>query len=715
MGGKELTPLTKLLNVLIILLFLVGGGRSAALAQASYTYSFHREAVPGPEAYRHSREVYGEDIGTGSFKEPEDLFVSSENLVYIADTGNHRIVVLDENLDLVKVLTGFETDGGHQQFRSPMGLFVTEAGDLYVADYGNGRVVVLNRQGELQKTIANPRDNELIPESFVFKPLRVVVDRSGRVYVIAEGVLEGLMEFDEFGAFSGFIGAPRVSPDPWDLLWRRFMTEEQKQRSVLFLPTEYSNADIDARGFIYTTVFGSTTETGQVIRKLNPSGADVLRRNGFTAPRGDVDVVFAEENLNATITGRSYLVDIVVRQHGIYSVLDLRRGRVFTYDDDGRLLYAFGAPTAEKGGLRVPSAIDTIGDSLLILEKGLNAVAVYEPTRYAEAIHAAIAHIQSGEYDEATEMWREVLRRNPNLDMAYSGIGRSLLSQGLFAEAMEMYRLGSDREGYSKALSLYRRGWVNEHFSIILTVVIVLIAAYLVYRILASRKKSQGSEGYRGLAFERKDTPLGAYFQSLRYALHVIFHPFDGFWDLKHERRGSVSAATTILIFVTITYIMARQYTGFIFNYNDVRRLNIYMEFVSVLLPFMLWCGVNLALTSLVDGKGSFKDIYITTAYGLVPVVLMRIPLIALSNVITLQEGAFYFALNTIAVLWAGFLVFTGIQTIHEYDLKANFFTCVLTGVGMGLVVFICLLFVNVLAQTIGFLNTVYMELTFRL
>ena len=160
---------------------------------------------------------------------------------------------------------------------------------------------------------------------------------------------------------------------------------------------------------------------------------------------------------------------------------------------------------------------------------------------------------------------------------------------------------------------------------------------------------------------------------------------------------------------------MARQYTGFIFNYNDVRRLNIYMEFVSVLLPFLLWCFVNLALTSLVDGKGSFKDIFVTTAYGLVPVVLMRIPLIALSNVITLQEGAFYYALNTISVLWAGFLVFTGIQTIHEYDFKANFFTCVLTGVGMGLVVFICLLFVNVLAQTIGFLNTVYMELTFRL
>lgn len=710
-----MTPLWKPLTGLMILVLLVSTSCAAVLAQESYTYSFQREAVPGPAAYRHAREVFGEDIGIGSFKAPEDLYVSSDGNVFVADTGNNRVVILDEKLNLVRILDGFERNGVRQTFRSPMGLFVTNAGDLYVADYGNSRVVVLDRNGSFVKTIESPRDNELIPESFTFKPKRVVVDRSGRAYVIADGVLEGFMEFDEFGVFAGYIGAPRVNPDPLEYLWRRFMTREQKERSVMFLPTEYSNADIDSRSFIYATIAGGTSEDGVVVRKLNPSGDDVLRRNGFTPPRGDVDVVLRSMSLTATIVGRSQLVDIVVRDNGIYSVLDLRRGRVFTYDDDGRLLYAFGAPTVEKGGLRTPAAIDSIGHTLLVLDKGVNAIAVLEPTAYADTIHAAIAHLQAGEYDLSTDMWREVLRLNPNLDIAYGGIGRALLSQGSFQEAMDMYRLANDRTGYSKALRLYRRDWVDEHISQILTAIIALLVAYTVLRVVLQRRRARTQQEYRGLAFKRSSSRFGAYLQSLQYALHVIFHPADGFWDLKHEKRGSVAAATTILALISITFILARQYTGFVFNYNDPRRLNVYIEFTSVLLPFLLWCGVNLALTSLADGKGSFKDIYIATAYGLVPIVLMRIPLIALSNVITLEEGAFYTVLTAISAIWSAFLVFTGIQIIHEYDVKTNLFTCALTGVGMGIVVFICLLFVNVLAQTLGFVNTIYTELTFRL
>ena len=710
-----MTRLRTTLTIVITLGILANALCASALAQGSYTYSFQREAVPGPEVYTHKREVFGQTIGVGSFREPEDLFVSSDNHVYVADTGNNRIVILDEGLNLVRVLDGFEVNGAMQSFRSPRGLFVTDEGDLYVADYGNARVVVLDRQGEFVKFIENPRDEELIPESFLFKPLKVVVDRSRRVYVIAEGVLEGFMEFDEYGVFSGFIGAPRVSPDPLELLWRRIMTDEQKKRSVMFLPTEYSNADIDSRGFIYATIAGTTTESGHVIRKLNPSGADVLRRNGFTAPRGDVDVIFQEQYLTASITGRSYLVDIVVRDNGIYSVLDLRRGRVFTYDDDGHLLYAFGAPTVEKGGLRAPSAIDTLGDDLLILDKGLNAIAVLEPTQYTKTIHAAIEHLQAGRYDESTEMWREALRLNPNLDIAYSGVGRSLLNQGQFAEAMRMYRLGSDRRGFSKALRLYRRDWVDENFALIFTLAVLLIVAVVVIRVMVIRRRSARPQEYRRQVFKRSDHWLKAYLDDLKYAFYVIVHPFDGFWDLKYEKRGSIASALTILVCVSITYILAYQYTGFIFNYNDIRRLNIYMELISVLLPFLLWCGVNLALTSLAEGKGSFRDIFIATAYGLVPVVLIRIPLVALSNVITLEEGAFYYALMAISVIWSGFLVFVGLQTAHEYDFRTNLFTCVLTGVGMAVVVFMCLLFVNVLAQTFGFVNTIYTEMTFRL
>ena len=41
---------------------------------------------------------------------------------------------------------------------------------------------------------------------------------------------------------------------------------------------------------------------------------------------------------------------------------------------------------------------------------------------------------------------------------------------------------------------------------------------------------------------------------SLRYSLYVIFHPFDGFWDLSREKRGSLGAANIIVFLVCLLY-----------------------------------------------------------------------------------------------------------------------------------------------------------------
>ena len=190
-------------------------------------------------------------------------------------------------------------------------------------------------------------------------------------------------------------------------------------------------------------------------------------------------------------------------------------------------------------------------------------------------------------------MWREALRLNPNLDIAYSGVGRSLLNQGQFAEAMRMYRLGSDRRGFSKALRLYRRDWVDENFALIFTLAVLLIVAVVVIRVMVIRRRSARPQEYRRQVFKRSDHWLKAYLEDLKYAFYVIVHPFDGFWDLKYEALQHCFSSDNTRVRV-YNDILAYQYTGFIFNYNDIRRLNIYMELISVLLPFLLWCGVNL-------------------------------------------------------------------------------------------------------------------------
>ena len=203
--------------------------------------------------------------------------------------------------------------------------------------------------------------------------------------------------------------------------------------------------------------------------------------------------------------------------------------------------------------------------------------------------------------------------------------------------------------------------------------------------------------------------------QSLRYSLYLIFHPFDGFWDLKHEKKGNLKTALLIVAMVSVTYILRRQLTGFILNEAKLRELNIIVEILSVALPFFLWCVANWCLTTLMDGEGSFSDIVITSAFALVPLVLINVPLIVFSNVITLEEAAFYRFFDILAIVWSGVLLILGTSVVHQYSLTKTFLTCICILIGMGLIIFIALLFFSLLQQVFSFFYTIYKEVALRL
>ena len=128
------------------------------------------------------------------------------------------------------------------------------------------------------------------------------------------------------------------------------------------------------------------------------------------------------------------------------------------------------------------------------------------------------------------------------------------------------------------------------------------------------------------------------YRESLRYALHVITHPFDGFWDLIHEKRGTLAAANTFLALFLITYIIRILYTNFQFMKAELQYLDVLEQMGSLLLPFLILCLANWAMTTLFEGKGRFKDIYIAMCYALVPYILIQLPMVLVSNMLTLEE-----------------------------------------------------------------------------
>lgn len=203
--------------------------------------------------------------------------------------------------------------------------------------------------------------------------------------------------------------------------------------------------------------------------------------------------------------------------------------------------------------------------------------------------------------------------------------------------------------------------------------------------------------------------------KDLRYCLHVIVRPFDGFWDLKYEKRGNLKTAFTLVFLLIASFIIQRQLTAFLFNTNNIQRLDIRRELAITLVPFFLWCVANWCLTTLMDGEGSFKDIIMATAYSLVPIIIVNILLTIISHGLTLEEQEFYNVIAGISAVWSGWLLFVGIMTVHQYSIKKTFFTILLTIVGMGIISFIGVLFFSLIQQMVAFVSTVYKELTLRL
>ncbi|NJE73012.1 hypothetical protein, partial [Salmonella enterica] len=165
----------------------------------------------------------------------------------ILDSGNKRIVVLDQEYRLKRVLESFDNNGTEDGFQGPSGIYADEEGLLYVADTAGKRIVVLDAEGRLQRVVDHPQ-SDILASGFQFLPLKVTADRAGRIYAVAQGVFEGFMQFDEQGRFIGYIGTNKVRRDYREYIWRLFSTDAQRAQGVLFVPTEFSNADADYKG-----------------------------------------------------------------------------------------------------------------------------------------------------------------------------------------------------------------------------------------------------------------------------------------------------------------------------------------------------------------------------------------------------------------------------------------------------------------------------------
>ena len=246
-----------------------------------------------------------------------------------------------------------------------------------------------------------------------------------------------------------------------------------------FVPTEYDNIYMDYEGFVYACA-GSIeeddlkSESADAVRRLNLMGNDILVRNGDYPIYGDL--YFGN---GGGIKGASYFVDVTALENDAYVCLDKNRGRLFGYDEQGKMLFAFGGNGNIDGYFRQNSAaaIDHMGYDLLVLDALDCSITMFSTTEFGQVVYDAMYLFDQGEYDLSGEAWQRAMEINGNYDLAYIGIGRSLLRQEKYREAMDYFELKYDDENYSKAFKQYRKEWVEENIA---WIVIAIVALFLI-------------------------------------------------------------------------------------------------------------------------------------------------------------------------------------------------------------------------------------------
>jgi tetratricopeptide (TPR) repeat protein len=123
---------------------------------------------------------------------------------------------------------------------------------------------------------------------------------------------------------------------------------------------------------------------------------------------------------------------------------------------------------------------------------------VFKPTSYGKAILEGDRLYYLGKYEESIVYWEDVIRQNSNFELAYAQIGKVLLREGKYKEAMEYFKLGNMRgdlilqeSGYNKALSEYRSEYLTSNLGTILTAALILITVLIVWQIISSAKKKK--------------------------------------------------------------------------------------------------------------------------------------------------------------------------------------------------------------------------------
>lgn len=669
--------LRRIFAMLLCLVMMAGMTASAETPYKTYTVDGYGYVLETQSAYNPLAAIT--KVGETAFVSPMDMAIGKDGNLYIADAGAHVILICSRDGEQVGSI-------GEGVLQTPTGVYVTEDGTVYVADKDAKKVFVFDAQGNVTAEYGKP-DSPIYGNSMDFKPTKVVANKTGTMYIICEGNMNGIVQLSpvEGGSFLGYFGTNYTSLSPFQMIQRVILTDAQRAQMLSNIPSTPTNLHIDDTGLIYTVTQGDK-ETS--LKKLNIAGKNLL----------DSDPYYAD--LPAAVTTGNYNNILVADSDGY----------IYEYNEDGELLFMFGGRDDGRQRVGLCNKVEAIAvdedDRIYLLDSDKKQIHIFEPTEFTNLLHEALYLFSKGQYTQSKEPLSKVLQMNSMFDYANQAMGHAYLQEENYEQALKYFRLAKSFEGYSDAFWEVRNIWIRNY----LVAAVLAIAAVIVLI-------RGGKSLYRKKYANRPTTQTGEHILlgQLRYSLYFMRHPMDGCYGVKKEGKNSWWCANILLGTFILISILEKYCSGFLVKTVREGRYDLITDIGKVLVIFIGLTACNYLVVTIHEGEGFFKDLYCAYAYCLTPYIVIKPFVILLSNVLTYNEVFLISFANIIVWTWVVILILLTLKEINNFTVGETAKALAITAFTvLILTLLVCIIYV-LFSQVIDFVITVVREVVYRI
>jgi len=653
----------------------IPGIRVSASQATSYTYTLDEDGY-----WTRTQDAYLPDktITNLGLAAPDDLYIDENNMLYIADSQNRRIVKYSiDTGDVAGILE-------NENLKNPRGVFVTKNGEIYVADPSAKMVFRFDKDFNLLQSISRPTSPSFADTPF--EPLRVAVDNGGNIYIVGEGVYNGVIQLSGSGDFLGYFTVNKTKLTFIQAIQNAIFTRAQLENLVARVPTTFSNLFIDGKGIVYTTTMGTHSDA---VKKHNTAGGNMLKAQTYQSDS---------------------MTDIYVDKNGIIYT-SIHDGYIEIFSSSGELIFEFGSNVSDLdvSGLfsKLPTiAVDNHGN-IWTADGDKGYLQSFKPTDYALMVYDAMGLYEQGLYEKALEQWNEVLKLNQMSVLAHNGVGKAYLHAGYYEKAMEHFEVAGNREYYSEAFWEVRNHWIQTHLPGMVSIIGVLW--FISFLIRKLDKKRIVKKTKRRLIQKLWKLPV---LKDVLYASKIPKHPIDQYYNLRVQRSGSVLGASILYLLFFIIFMAYQTSKGFIYQFTDVEDMDINAIVIGFFAIWTLFIICNYLVASINDGDGSLQQVFMIPAYGLLPAMSSMLIVILMSYYLTLNESFLLTIVLAVGVIWSIITIFLGLQTVHDYTTKETIVSLIITAVFIIIATIIALIIIIMWEQLWQFLKSIGMEAT---